>query len=450
MSTEKYYNIPQKSFYAESVQKVRVVRNAKRYKKSQNLLRRNTPHPLRRNVLNSMVLQKPKSQVDAAKSCTFSSEKQPLYNGRIAFSSFTYHNSWTWAFKFYKDTTVQRFFPNNSWIEKLPKRHYLASFPFEAYTSGAKTNTFSSRSPSAKNAILSHGAIKRNTGLRYHHLNRIWPPGRSPQRIQSIQTRPALISSVTLLRSSYPRLPARKISSWRRTYWNREERVHRKCLVQPTFLHIQGKGPGRLQVVRPRDSSSSRRKENRLCHRSQSQPAYPAHLGRSPLSRVQEKLGGSRIPLSTSSVFPSPLYRGAKAITGKRQRSINPLYLEKACLPCDSYESRPSSGERLEVLLRPSRNRAKYQRTEMGLLSFQDTHKELFSKQGILPSSFIRLQYNKLVQTAMSAGTISIRHITNYSQRALGTASTAGKIWQQKLAPTAETLCLQLGIRLCN
>jgi len=86
----------------------------------------------------------------------------------------------------------------------------------------------------------------------------------------------------------------------------------------------------------------------------------------------------------------------------------------------------------------------------VGLLSFQNTHKELFSKQGILPSSFIRLQYNKLVQAAMSAGTISIRHITDYSQRVLGTASTTSKIWQQKLAPTAETLCLQLGVQLCN
>ncbi len=450
MSTEKHYNMIQKLLYAESVQKGRIVRNAKRPKKSTSFLRRNASHPPRWNVLNSMVLQKTQSQVDVTKSCTFSPAKQPLYNRRTALSSTTYHNSWSWALKLYQNIAVQRLIPSDSRLKEFSKRDYLAPLSLTAYPQSIKADTFSSRPTSTEDAILSLCAYQCDIGLRYHRFNRIWKTRRSTQGIQPIQAGSTIISSSTLLRSPYSRLPARKVLSGRRAYGLGKTKVHRECIIPTAFLYIQDKDSRGFQVVRPRDTSSSRREKNRLCYRSQNQPAHPAYPRRPSLSRIQEGLGGNRIPVSTPSVHPSPFYRGAKTITGKGQWSINPLYLEKARLPCDSYKSRPASRERLEILSRPSQDRAKYQRAEMGLLPFQDTHKTIFGKQGVFSSTFIRLQYNKLVQAAMSAGTVSIRHIADYSQGALGAACEISKIWQQKLTPTTETLCLQLGVRLCN
>ena len=450
MSMEKYYNMSQKLLYAESVQKGRIVRNAKRPKKSTSFLRRNASHPLWWDVLNSVVLQKTQSQVDAAKPCTFSSTQQSLYSRGAAFSSFAYHNSRSWTSELHQNTTIQWLIPSNSRIEKLSKCNHLAPFSLKTYSPSAKTDTFSPRSTSAEDVILSSGAIRRNIRLRYHYSNRIWEIRRSPQRIQSIQARSTVISSLSLLRGPYSGLSARKISSWRRTHWHRKEKVHRRSFSQITFLYIQDKDTWRLQVVRPRNSSSSRREESRLCHRSQSQPTHPAYSRRTSLSRIQERLGGSRIQIPTSPIYISSFHRGAKTATGEGRQPAYALYLKETCLPCDSHKSPASSGKRLEVLLRPRQNRAKYQRAEMGLLSFQDTHKELFGKQGVFPSSFIRLQYRKLVQTAMSAKTISIRHITDYSQRTFSITRQTSKIWQQKLTPIAETLCLQLGVRLCN
>lgn len=80
------------------------------------------------------------------------------------------------------------------------------------------------------------------------------------------------------------------------------------------------------------------------------------------------------------------------------------------------------------------------------LLPFQDTHKELFGKQDIFSLALICLQYRKLVQKVMSAKAISIRYITNYSQRILSIASKISKIWTQKFTQTSSTLCLQLGV----
>lgn len=450
MSTEKYYNMYQKLLYAESVQKGRIVRNAKRYTKSQNLLRRNTPHPLWWNVLNSMVLQKTQSQVDAAKPCALSSAKQPLHNRGVTFSPSAHYNSRSWTFELYQNTAIQWIIPSDSRVKEFSKRNYTTPFSLTAYSPSIKTDTPCSRSAASEDASLSTAAYQRNIRLRYHYPDRIRPFGRGPQGLQSIQTRPTLISSVTLLRSSYSRLPARKILSWWRIHRVRKEKVHRRRSGQITFLYIQDKDTRRLQVVRPRDSSFSRREQDKLCYRSQSQPAHSAHPWRTSLSRVQERLGGSRIQIPTSPIYVSPLYRGTKASAGEERWPTYALYHKDPCLSCNSHESRASSRERLEVLSGSSQNRAKYQRAEVGLLSFKNTYKEIFGKYGVFPFAFIRLQYNKLVQTAMSAGTISIRYVTNRSQRIFSTASAIGKIWQQKLAPTAETLCLQLGVRLCN
>lgn len=450
MSTEKHYNMSQKLLYAESVQKGRIVRNAKRPKKSQNLLRRNTSHSLWWNVPNSMVLQKTQSQVDVAEPCTLSSTKQSLHNRRVAFSSASYHDSRSWALKFYQDIAIQWFFSEYSRVKKLSKRDYAAPFSFTAYSPSVKTDTFGSRPPSAEDAILSLYSYQCDIGLRYDYPNSIWSPRGSPQGIQPIQARSFIISSLSLLRSTYPRLPAREVSSWWRTRRTGKKKVHGRRLGQVAFLYIQDKGSGRLQVVRSRDTSSPRREKDWLYHRSQSQSAHPAYSWRASLSRVQEGLGGSRIRVSASPIYASPLHCGAKASAREERRPAYAVYSKGSCLPCDSYKPRASSRKRLEVLSGSSQNRVKYQRAEVGLLYFQDTHKEIFSKQGIFPSTFIRLQYNKLVQAAMSAGTVSICYVTNHSQRTISTASEAGKIRQQKLTAIAETLCLQLGVRLCN
>lgn len=450
ISTEKHYNLSQKSSSAQSVQKVRFMPHAKRCKKFTNLLRRNASHPLRWNVLNSVVLQKTQDKMDSAKVCQILSAKQPLHNRGVTFSSSAHYNSRSWTPELHQDTAIQWFIPSDSRVKEFSKRDYPTPFSLTAYSPSIKTDTFGPRPSSAEDVVLSSSPHQRNIGLRHHYPDRIRSFGRSPQRIQPIQTRPAIISSLTVLRSTYSGLPARKISSWRRTHWLREEKIHRRFSGQIAFLYIQDKGQGRLQVVRSRNSSFSRREENRLCHRSQGQSAYPTHPRRASLSRVQEGVGGSRISISTSSVYASPLYRGTKTSAGKERRPAYSLYSQGSCLPCDSYKPRASSGECLEVLSGSSQNRAKYQRTKVGLLSFKNTHKEIFGKQGVFPFAFICLQYNKLVQAVMSARTISIRHITDYSQRATSITSETSKIWQQKLAPIAETLCLQLGVRLCN
>lgn len=440
------YNKLLKTPYAELHLKGAFTCNAKRYKKSQNLIRRNTPHPLRWDVPNSMVLQKTQPQVVTAKLCTFFSAQQPLYNRRTNFSSTPYYNSWSWTPEFHKDITIQRFVSSNNRLENFSQCYYSATFSSAAYSPETKTNTFGSRPPSPEDILLSQGTYQCNTGFRYYDPNCIWQIGRSSQRLQSIQAGTVILSSSTLLRGSHSRLPTREVSSRRRTHRVREETVHRRSFSQVTSPYIQDKGSWRLQVVRSRNSSSSRRKEDRLCHRSQSQPTYPASSWRASLSRVQKRLGGSRISVSTPQIQASPLYRSTKTYPREGQRSTYSLYSQEVRLSCDSHKSKASSGKCLEVLLRPSQNRAKYQRTKVGLLSFQDTHKELFGKQGILSSSFIRLQYRKLVQKVMFARAISICYVTNYSQRAFGVTRQISKIWPQKPASIAKTLCLQLGV----
>ncbi len=446
------YNILKllKLFYAESVQKVRFVRNAKRYKKFTNFLRRNTSHPLWWNVSNSVVLQKTQPQVDATKLCAFLSTQQPLYNRRITFSASSYYNSRFGEIKFYQNTTIQRLVPGNSGTKTFSQRNYPASFSSTAYPQSTKTDTLSPRPPSPKDIFLSTNANQCNLRSRFNHSNRIWQTGGSSQRLQSPQARTIILSSSDLLRGSHPRLSTREVPARGRVYRFRKEKIHRRCLSQITSPYLQDKGSWRLQMVRPQNSSSSRRKQHRLCYCGQGKSAYQTPSWGTSLSQVQKGLGGSRIQISASPIYASSLYRGTQIPLRRKQCSAYTLYAQKLRISRDSYKSQASSRKRLEILLRPSQNRAKYQRAKVGLLSFQDTHKELFGKQDIFPFAFICLQYYKLVQKIMSAKAIPIRYITNYSQRISSIASKISKIWQQKLTPIAGTLCLQLGVRLCN
>ena len=449
MSTKKYYNINLIITSAQNVQKVRFMPHGKRYKKYQNSLRRNTSHPLWWDVSNPVVLQKTQDKMDPAKVCQTPSEEQPLYNRGITFSPTPYHNSWFRPVKFNPHIAIQRFIPSNSWTKEFSKCYYSATLPIKTNSSGIKTDTFSPRSPSPENILLSQKSHQCNLRFRLNHSNRIWQTREGYQRLQSTQTWKTFVSPPALLRSSHSRLPTREVS-FRRTHRLRKKNIHRRGLIQITYSYLQNKSARRCQMVRPRSSSSTRAEQNKLCHRSQGQPAYPTSSWRTALSRVQKRLGGSRISVSTSPIQASSFHCSTKTPAREKQQSTHAIYPQEACLSRSSYKSNASSGKCLEILLRPSRNRTKYQRTKVGLLSFQDTHKKLFSKQSIFSSSFIRLQYRKLVQKIMSARTISICYIANYPQRTFSVAGAISKIWQQKFTQITKAFYLHASLRLCN
>lgn len=446
MSTKNIYNNLTKILYAETHLIGAFTCNAKRYQKSQNFLRRNASYPLWWNVPNSVVLQKARLKVATAKLCAISPAQQPLHNRRITYSPSVYHNRWTGKTKLYTDTPIQWFIPSHSWLKEFSQCNYLEAFSLKTYSSSTATDTFSSRPFTSKNILLSKPTHQYNIGPRYHHSDCLWQVGGGSQRIQSPQAWSVIVSSIALFRSPHPRLLTREVLSWWRVYRLREEKVHRRSLGQVTSPYLQDKNPWRLQMVRPQNSASSRRTKDRLCHRSQTQPTHPAPSGRVTLSRIQKRLGGSRIQISTSPIYLSPLHRSTQIPLRRKYCSAYTVYAKRLRLPCDSYKLRTSSRECLEILLRPSQDRVKYQRAKGGLLSFQDTHKKLFSKQGVFPSSFIRLQYSQLVQKIMSSASIPVRYITDYSQRIFSFTSTISENWTQKLIKTSSSLCLQLGI----
>jgi len=440
------YNLSKILVLTKSVQTVRNLSNEQKSTEYPFFLRRNRPYPLWWNLPNPTLLQISRYQKAPSTIYSSLSEKQPLFNFRFTPGNYLYHSCRFRTSQQRQDITIQRIVSKHRWIKIFSQCNDLTPFPSASNPQEPSTTTRGSRLFSPKGASISTFTYQCGIRFRYHHSNRIWQVGKGRYRLQSIQAWPCFLSSLTLLRSPYSGLYTRRISSRRRAHRLREEEVHKGILGQITFLYLPDKDSWRFQVVRPQNPPFPRREESRLCHRSQSQSAYTTYHRWASLSRVQEGLGGSRIPVSTPPIYASPLYRGAKACTRERRWPAYALYLKKACLPCGSYKSRPTSGERVEVLSRPSQDRTEYQRTKVGLLSFQDTHKKIFGKPNLFPFTSIYLQYRKLVQKAMFTKAISIRHITDYSQRISSIAGKISKIWKQKLTPLASTLCLQLGV----
>lgn len=157
-----------------------------------------------------------------------------------------------------------------------------------------------------------------------------------------------------------------------------------------------------------------------------------------PLSRIQERLGDSRVFLQTSGLERRPPVCGSSpSHTRKTFGATYFVYSEALCLPCVCHQSASATSRGLVLLQRPRWYRDQYQTSWRRFCLGQNPDQEVSSKRSVFLSTSFCLQHYQLTQTDLFASEVSEYYITNHSHRTSGSTCETGQVKEQERAQVA-------------
>src|SRR5437667_4596420 len=170
----------------------------------------------------------------------------------------------------------------------------------------------------------------------------------------------------------------------------------------------------------------------RLCDRGQAVLHPQSARSGVSLSQARSGMGGRRVSLPTPALAtPASLHRRAPSDPSRPGGSstTDPLQGSQVCLPCSGHQCENPSLEGLEVLCPTRHHREKHPRTALRLPFGQDSYRGLGGQCRLLSDSALRLQPGALVQEALLAQGVSLRHAGYHSY---GLPGLAGQTHQPR------------------
>ena len=450
-SKNKYNNISLRS-YAEHSHLVKVVRNAKRYKKFNHFRRRQPPNKFWWNVSNSSVLQKTEFEMDITEPNQMFSCLQTISSGRFDFSHNYCNYSRYQSFQQNKSAAMQWFFPANNWHQWISICEHSAKIYETLRFKDRSRNQQDSRSIALENVLSSASPDKYPFRLRFNSSNSLWKTNRrSKSRIQSWQERETLLSPISLLRILQQRLLARSFTTRGRIHCCRRSGISERMFSESSTPYLPDQTTGRLGFFRSQIHRAFRRKKRRLCNRGETNRRYKEKTFGLAIPPVQERLVGCRIPLYANEVeTTSSLRCDSQETSGQTTRPANFVYSGTLFLSDIRYKHSFGSSQHLVFLQGPRFHRNSYQRAQTRLLFNQDSNEQFPGKPGLFFFTSSGLQHNQLVQTSMFAGKPTKCNVGHYSHEPFTSSRGIGELPASKCIENPRCLYFQTPSGLRN
>ena len=453
LSSKKCYNISKKHYLTETILPVYFVSNDKRTKQTTNNRRRRESHTLWWNLSNTAVLQKTANQETFAKEINLSPTFRSLSSNGLNYGHYLCHNCWHQPVEQDKDLTTERCVSENTWAQKLSVRKQPAevseTFRFKDH-SWSQQN---SRPVAVENVLSSSATDKYFIRPRFNSSNCLWQINRGSQSwLQSWQKRQKVLSPLSLFRVLHQRLLAWDLETRGCLYCCRRSGISKGMSPESSALYLPYQSARRFRIFRPQIHRTFRRKEHRLCARSQTDRRHKEKALRLALSPIQERLVSRQIPVHTYEMEESAsLYCDSQETSKQATRTTNFVYSGTVLLSSIRYQPAIRGPQHLVFLQRSRGYRNSYQRTKTRFLFNQDTNEQLFGKSNVFFFTSSCLQYRQLVQTPLFTGTIKKCNFGYDPDGYFNISSKTHKIWQQECAQTSgRSISFQSTIELYN
>lgn len=424
--------------YTQPYLKGRFVCNAKRDKKHSSCRRRKPLNSLRRNISNSLVLQKTAVEVVFAAD-TIIYKRQALPAGRINNGHNVCNHLWPSSIKQNKDSSGEWRLPANIGVKKFSLCKQSAAIFKRRRSQNDSEYSQDARLPKAKDVFSASISHKHFIGFRFNCFDNLWETNRRSQGgLQSTQKRSAFLSSIALFRIQSERILARGSATGECRLLNRRSGIFKGMSGKSSALPLSYSGARRFWVFRLEVYRSIRRQRDWLCDSIKDYRSNQRKDRGIKISIFSQRLGSCGFPISTTWLENTASFCGnPKKITSKGSGTNDSFYFRPIFLPGICDQSSIRFRKYLVFLQGTSKNRKIYQGIERRLRLSQNPNQYFPGKSIIFSFTSFRLQYHQLVQADLPAAKISERYTPDFAVRNTGFTGKIGENQQSEFAEVA-------------
>ena len=423
-----------KNLHTESVQKGRFVCYAQGHSKYRCSLRGIPPDALRRDALDRPFLQKDTFEE------TFARDYPAARPSRL--SSFRTdpgfdlrdHHGYE-ADQQNRDPAIQRILFGDPWVELFSGSNHVAKV-FETIEPSIHPSTGKASRQSAGLPVwISEQTDKFDIrfGLGGHH--RLWQTRKVSNRIQSQETRQAVVPPVVLLRIQPPGILARFFAARQYDRRYRSGGVHESLSGQSAKRYCQKQDPAAygFGILWPEARQIPRRIWLWLRHRCQRIYSDQSPSAQMQIPTAGQWLGGGRILRQYPSEMGqfASVHRGSASYSGRScgSKAVDFVQRPQVRLSCIRHQSDNVPMASIPILQPKGNDRKKQSGIPIRLSVRQNPNKNMDSQCRFFPITLIRGQYCPLVQKNLPAQKISYDNARYDTHRFFG---FTGKIDQTR------------------
>lgn len=303
--------------------------NDQRYQKFPSCIRGKGNYTLWRIVPNSQILSKDEIETISANVCAFSSKAYSIQYLGIDFIHFLLHYCRNITYKRHPAAGIQRSIQKNPWSKKVSESKYDKTFSSPYSARSYSTDCQSSQSTTKETFLHRMPTNQCYIRFRPNSTYSLWETAKSKSWIQSKETRQKMLFPVSLFRIQPSRVLAWGLKFWKHQSYNFSKTFPERMHSQITKERKKNSYQSRCWLLRPQVYRIFRRRRNRLYNRSENHQPDTRNNSKNRISPLQEKLGSSRVLLSTDDSFPyqvekdPPFCGPTSSIAGRSGRSIS-------------------------------------------------------------------------------------------------------------------------------
>ena len=354
-----------------------------------------------------------------------------------------------------RNPAIQRGVPFLAGTFPVSRSIYLTALPQKVIPQSHSANRRVTRPTSSPVIYLAPAPKHPGLRFRFGGPNDLWKTPVCQSRLQSQKARPPILPSAPVLRSPLARILAWISASWKCRQQHRRGSVSKNMFGQGSSPYgpIANPVSGRFGLLRKKSHRVLRFRRMRLCDRGQRIPDHQDPRPRMSFPEASQWLGSRRVCVQTRPLEKSSsVCRGQTADSRRSRRSpaVDAFQRSKICLSRLGYEPENSSLASLEILRQTGHDRKEYTRASLRLSSRENSYGGLGGQCGFLSDSSLGLQPCALVQKALLAPRISLRHAGYDSDGFPCLAGQVNPSWSPQPASIAQRLSLSKVVRKCS
>src|SRR2546427_748094 len=429
---------------AETYLLVRFLRRALRTQKSQNFLRRQEPHALRRSISAASFLQEAFTASAVISQRPLSTPQPSLQCGRRDPGAHLSDLSGHWQDRNYSSTETERGLPAAHRFARVSSSDYPATIPLSHGSQSLSQIKKTASTVAGHHDRKTGGAYQSHLRSRLDDSHGLWQTRTGARRLQSRQARSSLLSSFALFQWPDQRFLAGR-TAFRFGLYRHRSSDFAQGFIRPVALLSKDRNYERGQgLLRSQDHRISGDATRSLCHRRQTDQALEGKATRLGLQKICFGFCDRRVSLSTTRLEKALSLRGHQTPHCRRpDRTTNALHREQTHLSSHRYRFVLAATQRVEILQRSRRRRTDYQRTERQLSLSQNPESALRCQRSLLSPAAVLIQSHQLVQKTLSAKRISPHDADNLALAPAVGAERADRLRQQTYAQAAGQLFIQ-------